>query len=91
MTCWVHVSQIPDPVREALDACDAPQRQEDERLEVALLRAARAERLRARVPALVRAAMGTGISVRQAIQAVALHSGLSEAYVKALYYAKGTV
>jgi hypothetical protein len=86
VTCWVHLSQVPEEIRDALAQVEAPHREEDTRLEQALLRAARSERLRSRVPALVRAALSSHCSTRQAIQAVALHAGLSESYIRALYY-----
>jgi hypothetical protein len=86
MTIWVHLSQVPEPVRLALSEAEKPFLDEDARLEAATLRALRQERLRARVSVLVRAAIEGGLTTRSAIQVVELHTGLSAGHVRRLFY-----
>lgn len=83
---WVHLSQVPAEVREALATAEEPFREEDARLEEAILRSLREQRLRARVQALLQAARGRGLSLRQAFTAVSLHAGLADGLVRQIHY-----
>lgn len=86
MRAYGHLSDLPEGVRAALRDAEAPLREEDARLEEATLRALRVERLRARVPILVRAALAQGLSLRDAFLVVEIHSGVSMGHIRRLFY-----
>jgi hypothetical protein len=75
-------------MREAMTTAEAPFKAEDQALEHATVRTLRQERLKARVPALVQALVAQSIPTRQAVNAVALHTGLSEGYIHRIYFGR---
>ncbi len=88
MTSWSHLSELPEPVRQALRDVEAPFLQDDSRLEasIAYLQAMRQERTALRVACLVRAALSEGLTTRRALRVVELHTGLSSGAVRNHFY-----
>ena len=81
------MSQIREDVRQALLKKLEQLRAEDDALEAALLNSHRTVRLSMSVPALCQTALACkNITLRQAIQMVAIQTGFHESHVQRLYY-----
>lgn len=86
---WVHLSEIPDDVRAALQSANARAESEDQALERATLTALREARLATRVPVLCEAIIAAQpeLPKRRVFDAVSLVIGLHVKHVQRLYYA----
>lgn len=88
MTPFSHLSELPEGVRQALQAVERPFLQEDAQLEnsIAYLQAMRRERTTLRIACLVHAALEAGLTTRKALRVVELHTGLSSGAVRTHFY-----
>ena len=84
---WVHITQVPDPIRGRMDQISAAYRLEAERIEQSTVKTLRQELLKSYIPQMVDAVVSEGQSLRAGFKAVALQMGLSDSYIQQLYYA----